>query len=224
MLLAGCRLDMHIQPKYLPYEPTTFFADGRSERQPVPGTVARGQLRLDELFYYRQGKWRRGGRVSVSDHASRSRARARALQRLLHAVPRLHGQRLRHDRAPRFPAAAFVSHSAPARSARRAFLWSDDQRIWRDVQLCGARRSRGPLADRRLHSRAPAERKTPRSTTCRRTERQKLAAQSARGNAGIGAAVCRAHIGAIAMSSSEIIQQRLNSAADAGAPAWASWA
>ena len=51
MLLAGCRLDMHIQPKYLPYEPTDFFADGRSERQPVPGTVARGQLRLDELIY-----------------------------------------------------------------------------------------------------------------------------------------------------------------------------
>jgi cytochrome c553 len=51
MLLAGCRLDMHIQPKYLPYEESTFFADGRSERQPVEGTVARGQLRLDELYY-----------------------------------------------------------------------------------------------------------------------------------------------------------------------------
>ena len=51
LLLAGCRLDMHLQPKYLPYEPSTFFADGRSERQPVDGTVARGQLRTDELFY-----------------------------------------------------------------------------------------------------------------------------------------------------------------------------
>jgi hypothetical protein len=51
MLLFGCRLDMHIQPKYLPYEPTDFFGDGRSERQPVPGTVARGQLRLDELMF-----------------------------------------------------------------------------------------------------------------------------------------------------------------------------
>ena len=49
--LAGCRLDMHLQPKYLPYEPTDFFHDGRSERQPVPGTVARGHLRLDELLY-----------------------------------------------------------------------------------------------------------------------------------------------------------------------------
>jgi Cytochrome C oxidase, cbb3-type, subunit III len=51
MLVAGCRLDMHVQPKYLPYEPTNFFGDGRSERQPVAGTVARGHLRLDELLY-----------------------------------------------------------------------------------------------------------------------------------------------------------------------------
>lgn len=51
LLLAGCRLDMHVQPKYLPYAGTDFFGDGRSERQPVPGTVARGHLELDELFY-----------------------------------------------------------------------------------------------------------------------------------------------------------------------------
>ena len=51
LLVSGCRLDMHIQPKYLPYEPTDFFGDGRSERQPVPGTIARGQLRLDELMF-----------------------------------------------------------------------------------------------------------------------------------------------------------------------------
>jgi mono/diheme cytochrome c family protein len=51
VLLAGCRLDMHVQPKYLPYEPTSFFGDGRSERPSVDGTVARGHLRLDELLY-----------------------------------------------------------------------------------------------------------------------------------------------------------------------------
>lgn len=51
LLLAGCRLDMHVQPKYLPYNPSKFFDDGRSERPVVPGTVARGQLRLDELLY-----------------------------------------------------------------------------------------------------------------------------------------------------------------------------
>jgi hypothetical protein len=51
LLLVGCRLDMHIQPKYLPYEPSNFFDDGRSERPVVPGTVARGQLHTDELLY-----------------------------------------------------------------------------------------------------------------------------------------------------------------------------
>ena len=51
LVLSGCRMDMHIQPKYLPYEATDFFADGREERQPVPGTVARGQLHEDSYFY-----------------------------------------------------------------------------------------------------------------------------------------------------------------------------
>lgn len=44
LLLAGCRLDMHLQPRYNPYDPSAFFADGRSERQPVPGTVARSEI------------------------------------------------------------------------------------------------------------------------------------------------------------------------------------
>ncbi|MFY9530622.1 MAG: cytochrome c [Candidatus Acidiferrales bacterium] len=51
LLISGCRLDMHAQPKYKPYAPSTFFDDGRSERPVVPGTVARGQLRTDELLY-----------------------------------------------------------------------------------------------------------------------------------------------------------------------------
>src|SRR5579862_5270237 len=50
-LLSGCRLDMHLQPKYNPEVPSNFFSDGRSARQPVTGTVARGQLRTDELLY-----------------------------------------------------------------------------------------------------------------------------------------------------------------------------
>ena len=51
IFLFGCRLDMHIQPKYVPYDASTFFADGRSERPEVPGTVAHGHLRTDELLY-----------------------------------------------------------------------------------------------------------------------------------------------------------------------------
>ena len=51
MLGAGCRDDMHVQPKYEPLDPSSFFADGRSARPQVPGTVARGELRINEAMY-----------------------------------------------------------------------------------------------------------------------------------------------------------------------------
>jgi hypothetical protein len=50
-LVAGCRQDMHNQPKFVPQRSTTFFADGRSVRPQVENTVARGQLREDSYFY-----------------------------------------------------------------------------------------------------------------------------------------------------------------------------
>jgi len=50
-LLSGCRLDMHVQPKQNPLSRSDFFADQRSERPPVEGTVARGQLREDTYLY-----------------------------------------------------------------------------------------------------------------------------------------------------------------------------
>ncbi len=46
-LLAGCRQDMHNQPKFYPQRGTTFFADGRSARPQMENTVARGQLHED---------------------------------------------------------------------------------------------------------------------------------------------------------------------------------
>jgi mono/diheme cytochrome c family protein len=49
--IAGCNQEMANQPKYKPYAPSTFFADGRSARPLVEGTVARGHLRLDEQVY-----------------------------------------------------------------------------------------------------------------------------------------------------------------------------
>ena len=51
VLLGACRQDMHDQPKYEPYEASDFFADGRSVRPQVTGTVARGELRLDPHLY-----------------------------------------------------------------------------------------------------------------------------------------------------------------------------
>ena len=50
-LLSACRIDMHVQPKQNPLSRSDFFADQRSERPPVEGTVARGQLREDTYFY-----------------------------------------------------------------------------------------------------------------------------------------------------------------------------
>lgn len=51
LLLAGCRLDMHVQPRMNPLAKSDFFADQRSARPLVPGTVARGDLRADTYFY-----------------------------------------------------------------------------------------------------------------------------------------------------------------------------
>jgi hypothetical protein len=50
-LLAGCRQDMHDQPKLIPQRGTDFFADGRSARPQVEHTVARDQLHEDQYFY-----------------------------------------------------------------------------------------------------------------------------------------------------------------------------
>ncbi|HMD48395.1 MAG TPA: cytochrome c [Bryobacteraceae bacterium] len=49
--LTACRDDMHNQPRYKPLAASTFFADGRSARPAVEGTVARGHLRIDDARY-----------------------------------------------------------------------------------------------------------------------------------------------------------------------------
>jgi hypothetical protein len=49
--MAGCRQDMHNQPKFIPQRGTDFFADHRSARPQVENTVARGQLHEDSYFY-----------------------------------------------------------------------------------------------------------------------------------------------------------------------------
>ena len=50
-LLSGCRIDMHVQPRENPLSRSDFFPDQRSERPPVEGTIARGELRADTYFY-----------------------------------------------------------------------------------------------------------------------------------------------------------------------------
>lgn len=48
---AACRQDMHDQPRFKPYAKSEFFADRRSARPLVDGTIARGHLREDAALY-----------------------------------------------------------------------------------------------------------------------------------------------------------------------------
>jgi len=48
---TACRQDMHDQPRFEPLEKNNFYADGRSARPVIAGTVARGQLNIDDHFY-----------------------------------------------------------------------------------------------------------------------------------------------------------------------------
>jgi mono/diheme cytochrome c family protein len=51
LLLAGCRQDMHDQPRFKPFAESDFYTDLRSARPPVEGAVARGQLHEDSYLY-----------------------------------------------------------------------------------------------------------------------------------------------------------------------------
>jgi len=51
LLVAGCRQDMHNQPKLIPQRGSEMFADHRGARPQVLDTVARGQLHEDSYFY-----------------------------------------------------------------------------------------------------------------------------------------------------------------------------
>lgn len=62
IVCCGCQQKMAGQPSYQPLEPCEFFADGRSARPAVPGTVARGHLRTDAALYT--------GRKSIDPRAS----------------------------------------------------------------------------------------------------------------------------------------------------------
>ena len=48
---AGCRQDMHDQPKFVPQRGTAFFADHRSARPQIENTIARGALKEDSYYY-----------------------------------------------------------------------------------------------------------------------------------------------------------------------------
>jgi mono/diheme cytochrome c family protein len=51
LLGTACRQDMHDQPRFTALQSSTLFADGRASRPAPEGTVARGELRLDDHLY-----------------------------------------------------------------------------------------------------------------------------------------------------------------------------
>lgn len=51
LFAAGCAPNMSDQPKYNPMTPSDLFADGRSARPSIPGTVPYGSLASDPTFY-----------------------------------------------------------------------------------------------------------------------------------------------------------------------------
>jgi len=55
--------DMDNQPKFRAQQANPMFADGRAMRLPVPGTIARGELNLDDVLY--RGKDAAGQWVTV---------------------------------------------------------------------------------------------------------------------------------------------------------------
>ena len=57
--IVGCNTDMWVQPKSAPLSQSDFFADGAASRSLVPGTIPRGHLREDGIFYtgIDNGKW-----------------------------------------------------------------------------------------------------------------------------------------------------------------------
>jgi mono/diheme cytochrome c family protein len=62
--LSGCQQKMADQPSYRPLEASRFFADGRSARPQVPGTVSQGPLQTGQLLFT--------GRTGAANTASSS--------------------------------------------------------------------------------------------------------------------------------------------------------
>jgi mono/diheme cytochrome c family protein len=70
---------MFHQPKYRPQAESRFFYDGATMQKPVPGTVARGELREDRALY--EGKDEEGHDLAVSPVPASQALLARGAER-----------------------------------------------------------------------------------------------------------------------------------------------
>ncbi len=66
LALPGCQQKMADQPYYKDLQPNKFFADGRSERPAVPGTVARGHLQTDVALFTGRRSGKNGEPLGVA--------------------------------------------------------------------------------------------------------------------------------------------------------------
>jgi mono/diheme cytochrome c family protein len=77
LVAAGCQQKMAGQPSFRPLEPSEFFADGRSARPLVLGTVARGHLQTDlALFTGRKTRTGRNPKLAESPSAATAKGKA----------------------------------------------------------------------------------------------------------------------------------------------------
>ena len=148
---------MDDQPKARPQSESDFFYDGSAMRAPVPGTVARGELREDRAFF--EGKDASGkptSRTSPVEATPELLARgARPLRHLLPALPR----RARRRQGDPLPArrACRPRRSTTAKvlnAARRPDLRHDHERPGPDAVLPLADPAGRPLGDHRPRARA----------------------------------------------------------------------
>ena len=65
LLPTACRMDMQDQPKYIAYRASTTFSDGMSSRPLVEGTIPRGYLREDKLYYTGKGGGVQSGQLQT---------------------------------------------------------------------------------------------------------------------------------------------------------------
>ena len=157
VLTAGCRQDMHDQPKYEPLEASAFFADGQASRPLVEGTVARGQLREDERLYTGKVDGQPVDDVPVPITARSARARPASATTSTARLPRPDRRRPRHGR--RSAATGSRRRSTSTGCARRRPATSSTSSPTASARCPTTRAdpARRPLGDRRLHPRAAAQ-------------------------------------------------------------------
>jgi hypothetical protein len=151
MLLSGCTRDGQFQPNDMwnksrlkPYEPIG-LAEGVevSASRPLPdGTIARGQLRIDEAMY----NGTLNGRLVTTIPAAAMRGvtmrqlaeRGKSATTSTACRARNRGQRRRHGDEARHGRATVLFAAAPAHCADWSLLRCNHKRLRRDVFLCGA--------------------------------------------------------------------------------------